>query len=278
MKGNLGIIGCPMLEDEIVHVIGRDSEIDEVYVVRNEECDGVVEKLSKAGLAFSLIEASAIGSLPRDGYGVVVLMKSLGLHQEPEELRDDIMRTAHSLDGEFDSIVLFYGLCGNAFKDLDLLTDDMTTPVFILRDRQGRIVDDCIAAPLGGTDGYLALLKRYPGVMYHTPAFAIKWEEMLYKMEMLRGVEDIEDPFAFSKMLFEMAGYEKVLIIRTGLGDEELADAKTKEFAELYDFRIEELEPGWCSLHVTEDAWESARTPLNGASASRPMGEAGREA
>ena len=88
----------------------------------------------------------------------------------------------------------------------------------------------------------------------------------------------MDDPFGFSKMIFEMAGYEKVLTIRTGLGDEDLADEKTKEFAEMYDFVIEELEPGWTTLRVTEDAWEAARLPLNGyrveedAPASREVG------
>ena len=264
MKGLLVIIGCPVLEDEIVYAIVKDLEIRNVHVVENEECANLVRKLEGARREFSYVGEAEIGSLPRDGYDVVVLMKSVGLHEEPDDLKNEVLLTVRELDGKVDSMLLFYGLCGNAFKDFDRLMHNMTTPVFILRDRQGRIVDDCVAAPLGGTDGYYNLLKRYAGVMLFTPAWAINWDQMLRKMEMLRGIEEGDDEDAFIRMVFEMAGYERVLKIHTGLGDEALFDQKTREFAEAYDFRVEELEPGWCSMTVTDDAWESARGALNG--------------
>jgi hypothetical protein len=33
----LGIIGCRIFEDEIVHVLANDPDIDKVYLIENEE-------------------------------------------------------------------------------------------------------------------------------------------------------------------------------------------------------------------------------------------------
>jgi len=119
-EGNvLGIVGCPILEDEIVYAVGRDSGITKVMVVNSEDAQNLVRKLRKAeGPPVQLIGREEIGSLKADGFSLLVYMKPMALHEDPQHLRQEVMDTVHEVAGVCRSILLFYGLCGNAFKDL----------------------------------------------------------------------------------------------------------------------------------------------------------------
>jgi len=57
-------------------------------------------------------------------------------------------------------------------------------------------------------------------------------------------------------MLFEMAGYNRVLLIDTGLGDREVLYSKTHEFSKEFSFKEVELEPGFVSTRVSDDAYQ----------------------
>jgi len=135
-----------------------------------------------------------------------------------------------------------------------MLFEDVRSPVVILTDERGQIVDDCIAAPLGGTDGYLRLLKRYAGVFYMTPAWAENWRGLINKMEFTKGTEN--GNLETLKMLFDYAGYNRVLRIDTGIGDREHFHEKVREFSEEFNFREVDLEPGFVSTKVIEDAYD----------------------
>jgi hypothetical protein len=213
-----------------------------------------MRKLRGKGVGITPIKEDDLTRLPpSEGRSIVLWMKSLGLHVEPKDLGKEVARSARVLDGHCDTILLFYGLCGNAFKNMNLLFEDVGTPVVILTDDNGQIVDDCIAVPLGGTDGYLRLLRRYAGVFYMTPAWADNWPLLINKMEIARGTQmgDLE----MLKMLFEMAGYDRVLLIDTGLGDREVLFSRTHEFSKEFRFKEIELEPGFVTTKVSDDAY-----------------------
>jgi len=251
----LAIIGCPVLEDEIVYLLSGDKGLKDIFVVKDEHSEKLVRKLEQKGVRIVPITEDGISSLPAsDGRSIVVWMKSMGLHEEPKELGKEVARSARLFDGRCSVVLLFYGLCGNAFKDMNVLFDGMSTPVVILTDDKGQIVDDCIAVPLGGTDGYLRLLRRYAGVFYMTPAWADNWELLFNKMEIARGTE--MGNLDMLKMLFEMAGYNRVLLIDTGLGDREVLYSKTREFSQEFNFKEIELEPGFVSTRVIDDAYQ----------------------
>jgi len=244
-----------MLEDEIVYLLSNDQGLSDIFIVHNDHSEKLMKKLSAKGVRFIPVKEDEITRLPESrGRSVLVWMKSMGLHEEPKELGREVSRSARLLEGHCSAVLLFYGLCGNAFKDMNVLFDGMTTPVTILTDENGQIVDDCIAVPLGGTEGYLRLLKRYAGVFYMTPAWADNWELMINKMEIARGTEmgDMD----MLKMLFEMAGYDRVLMIDTGLGDREVLRTKTREFSRLFNFKEIELEPGFVSTKVSDGAYQ----------------------
>lgn len=266
----LGIIGCPVLEDELVYLLSSDDEISRIYVIDNGECENFIRKLKKSApeMELTLIDEGSIPSVRSDaGLTVIVCMMSIGLHEYPEELRNEVLATARKLESSCGAILVFYGLCGNAFKNFDEISKQIQCPVVILTDETDRIVDDCIAVPLGGTDQYLALLKRYPGVFYMTPGWAENWEVLLSKMELFRGTDasDVET----LKFIFDMAGYSKVLKIPTGLGDAETLDRKTTEFARIFGFEEHCLEKEWCSLKVIKHSYSKVKSFLsNGQTAS----------
>lgn len=264
-NGTLGIIACPMLEDEIVHCRENDPDVDRVFVVRNEHCFSLVDKMAARDMEISFIDEEDFLrngiDLPKEGFHWVVWMKDVGLHEEPKDLREEVLKSLEVIDGAFDTILLFYGLCGNALNDIDSWTKERSrTPVEILRSRDGKIVDDCIAVAIGGQDNYLRLLKKYPGILYFTPAFATNWDQMSKRMELFKGIDQDDD--SMMRMVFEMAEYDTVMKLPTGLGDESEFERCTRCFADRYDFNVRTLEKGWCTLDAVDFSYGRAKELL----------------
>ncbi len=257
--GRLGIIGCPILEDEIVHSLVRDIDVERVYVIENEESVNLLRKLKLAGLsaAVTSVREDQLESIPDGGFGVIVLMKSMALHEDPQILRKEVAKGVGLIGPHCRGIMLFYGLCGNAFKSLPEIEAQTGHKLTLLTDEQGRPVDDCIAAVLGGTDGYYRLLKRYPGVFYLTPAWAENWRELIYKMELTRGIG--EGDLSMLKWMFETAGYSKALKIDTGLGDRAIFDEKVRDFVKEFKFETLNLEKEFITLEAVDKSYGRAK-------------------
>ena len=258
----LGIIGCPILEDELVHAVRNDASNSRLIVVKGEDSENLVRKLRalEAHPPLEVIEADKVPSVTSDGLTVLVIMKPMALHEDPETLRSEVLATAGLMAPVCRSILLFYGLCGNAFRDVGSISAAVGTPVTIISDDQERPVDDCIAAVLGGTEGYLRLLKRYPGVFYLTPGWAENWRTMMTKMELTRGIDG--DDLGTIKWMFELAGYKLALKIQTGLGDQEGFDDRIDEFIEVFGFQRKELESEMVTLDCIERSYAEAKSRL----------------
>ena len=262
----MGIVGCPILEDEIVYLLSRDKVLVDIFVVEDEHSQNLLRKLRPLRPDVHTIKEAEVTELPdSEGRSALVWMKSFGLHEYPKDLGNEVVQAVKLIDSECSAILLMYGLCGNAFKDMDLLFKEVRSPVVILTDEKGQIVDDCIAAPLGGTDGYLQLLKHYAGVFYMTPAWAENWRDLINKMEFTRGTK--EGDLEMLRTLFEMAGYNRVLRIDTGLGDREHFHERVREFSKEFNFKEVDLEPGFVSTKVVDDAYNKCLELLETASA-----------
>lgn len=257
--GMLGIIGCPILEDEIVYSVKKDEDVRSVFVVENEDSKNLLRKLENARVKARVvpIREEHLGSLSDDGFGIIVLMKSMALHEDPQILRKEVAKGVALIGPHCRGIMLFYGLCGNAFKHLPEIEAETGHKLTLLTDEQGRPVDDCIAAVLGGTDGYYNLLKRYPGVFYLTPAWAENWRELIYKMELTRGID--QGDLSMLKWMFETAGYSKALKIDTGLGDRTVFDDKVKDFVKEFKFQTLALEKEFITLEAVEKSYARAK-------------------
>ncbi|MDR2866275.1 MAG: DUF1638 domain-containing protein [Methanomassiliicoccaceae archaeon] len=260
--GVLGVMACPILEDELIYSISRDPDVSNVYVLNNRHAKSIKIKLLRNNIEHEIIDEEQYlnGSLKikEDGYTIVIWMMDLGLHEEPADLRDAVHRCMMRMEERIDAIALYYGLCGNGLKDVDIWAkENLSIPMTIIRDNEGNIVDDCISAAIGGTKQYLRLLRKYPGIMYFTPAFATNYDDLLGRMELFKGVDTGDE--SMLKMVFEMADYHEVMKIDTGLGDPDEFQAATEKFADRLGFSIFTLEDGWVTLEPAERVYAEAK-------------------
>ena len=264
-KGILGVLACPILEDELIYSMSKDDEISHVYLLDNRHAKSIKVKLARNNIRHTVVgeEEFLNGSvtLPKKGFAIAIWMMDLGLHEEPADLGAALKKSMQRMQERVNAIALYYGLCGNGLKNIDVWSkDNLKVPMTIIRDNEGNIVDDCIAAAIGGTKQYYALLKKYPGIMYFTPAFATNYDDLLGRMELFKGV-DVGDE-TMLKMVFEMADYHEVMKIETGLGDPEEFQAATEKFANRLGFSIFTLEDGWVTLEPADRVYAEAKGSL----------------
>jgi Protein of unknown function (DUF1638). len=264
-EGNLGIIACPILEDEMIYCLSNDKEVGKILILDNDHAQGTKKKFDKYGIKYDLCSEDDFlddrVKLPEGGYNVAVWMMDLGLHEEPEQLRDHVKESCMRMQSSVDTIALYYGLCGNGLKDVDKWCNEgIDIPLTIMRGDDGRICDDCVAVAIGGTSQYLKLLRKHPGILYFTPAYAVNWDHMVERMELFKGMGKTDE--SLMKMIFEMANYHYVMEIPTGLGDEEEFHLKTKAFAEKMEFEVLQLEKEWCTMEPTRKMYAESKKLL----------------
>jgi hypothetical protein len=255
MDRTLAIVGCRLFEDELVHVLSEDEDVRTILVVDDQESQDLRRKLSRKGAGAKIVivkEDQIVQLMKPKGYSVLVWVKPMALHQKPEKLREDIIGTLGKLGGISDSILLFYGLCGNAFRHIERDTSASQVPIVILRDAKGQIVDDCIGCVLGGTDEYYNQLRKSVGTFFLTPMWAANWRELFHKVQILPDPNDVEG----ARYIFKCVGYKKVVKMETGLGEEGEFDRHVEEFSNLFDFEKGTVK---CTLSVIEKSYEEAK-------------------
>jgi hypothetical protein len=251
----LAIVGCRLFEDELVHVINEDKDARTILIIDDPESQDLRRKLNRKGVGSEivLVKEEQIDRLAKPkGYSILVWVKPMALHQKPEKLKEDVVGTLSRLGGISDSILLFYGLCGNAFRHIERDTSASKVPVVILRDAKGQIVDDCIGCALGGTEEYFNQLRKSAGTFFLTPMWAANWRELFHKVQILPDPNDVEG----ARYIFKCVGYKKVVKMETGLGDEGEFDHHVEEFSELFDFEKGTVR---CTLSVIEKSYEAAK-------------------
>jgi hypothetical protein len=256
--GCLGIISCRLFEDELVHILLRDREIERLFLVENDDSQDLFKKLKQAEPRFEIVlvkEEDLLSITVPEGYSVNLWIKPMALHQKPEELKEEILRSIRIMQEHSKAVLLFYGLCGNAFRKIGKLTEEFSVPVTILRDAQGLIVDDCIGTVLGGTSEYYEQLRKSSGTFFLTPMWAGNWRELFHKVQILADSSDIEG----ARYIFECVGYKNVIKLDTGLGDQEDFERNIEEFATLFNFKRGVVD---CTLSVVERSYDQAKLLL----------------
>lgn len=235
----IGIVACKMFEDELVEVLSHDKSMTNIYAIKNEELDGFFNKMREKVSRVNLraISTSDIEYLDLDPSSAVVWLKPMALHHKPEKLREDVIETLSVMKKKCNVVLLFYGLCGNALKRIDELKMKTGCEIEIIRDGKGEIVDDCIGAVIGGSDEYLKCLRENKGSFFLTPMWASNWREMLHKVQIMSTPDDIEG----ARIVFQSVGYNKVIKLDTGLGNENEFEKNVRDFANTFGFQRDEL-------------------------------------
>lgn len=253
----ISLIGCRMFEDEIVHLIENDPLIDELIVVENKDCSGLTGKLDEVDISYNLLPGSKLTEecgRCTDKYCFVVNILEFALHAVPQNLKSEVYQATEEMAKYSQGVLLFYGLCGNVLGKIEEELDDPNCKICILKEENGEIVDDCIGAVLGGRDEYLHHLKSFKGVgtFFLTPMWAANWGDMLVAGGFGKDPNDTDT----SKWVFDSIGYKRVAKVDTGLHYEKEFEGIVKEFADIFEFDILNIEG---TLDLVESCYRKFR-------------------
>jgi len=265
-KGTLGIIGCPILEDEIVYSLMSDAEEKDVYVIDTEPAHTLKNKLQLKGIKFTLIDEwdfdKRFYEIDDKRFNVIILMDKLGLHARPDFLRSTLEEQMTWYQDRFDSIALYYGMCGNAGWDVsEWASKKLRIPVFVFRDKNGEVCDDCIGVAVGGHTNYYRFVKKYTGMLFVTPAIAENWDLFSKELNFLKGFDALD--IHTIKEVFRLFGYKNMVKIDTGIGIS--GDTLEKGFAhvsEITGLAPVTAEQGWADMYPTERIYRDAKGAL----------------
>ena len=238
----LGIVGCRIFEDEIVHVLVNDPGIDRVYLVENEENMGLLQKLETAGFRPEVLPFYEIrGKLKQNHeFSVIIQLQGMGLHVDPDRLKSKTYTNVNIMSRIADGILLFYGLCGQAFSRIKKDFPYMGCPIKLLHDRNAEEkngpLEDCVAAALGSNSRYREALRKHKDAFFFTPMWAANWRTVF------SIGEELMEGFEFTPDHLRELGYRKVARVKTGLSYEPDFDKNIEEFAQYFDFEVMELE------------------------------------
>ena len=265
--GILGIIACPMLEDELIYSLSNDDEEKDIYVLDTPPNGSLRRKMDQKGVRYTIMDEwdfmNANSDIDRSRFNVVIRMMSLGLHAEPKELMEKIEDDMIMLQGRVNAVGLYYGMCGNYGWDISKWADEhLDYPAVMFKDAQGRVCDDCVGVAVGGLCGYQRLIKEFTGVMLFTPAVATNWEDFLGASDMMKGYVGSGDTRANLKEILEMCGYNSVVQIDTGLEDRGEFDAATKDFADYMGFRILQASDDYADLGPAKKLYSEEKSLL----------------
>ncbi len=263
MKGRLGMIVCPMLEDEAIYNIKNDPEIDDVYLVNTAFNETIIPKLKQHGVNYQTISTvkALSGDFDKDRYSVIIWVMFMGLHEDIDMLNMEITNQIITMCRSVDSIMLYYGRCGRGLDNICKWAEvNIPIPVMIFRNRDGTMCDDCICVPVGGTDRYLSLLRKYPGRLYFTPAMASNFEGFLSSMELFNGLDTKNTEIM--RLILDMAGYTEVMEFQTGMGDQKNFKENIRQFTEKYGLEWKKLEEGWADSSLTDMNYNNAKKTM----------------
>ncbi|MCL2606963.1 MAG: DUF1638 domain-containing protein [Methanomassiliicoccaceae archaeon] len=266
VKGTLCIIGCPVLEDEIVYSLGSDKEKKNVYVLGTVSSHTLMKKLEREGIGYSVSDMwefdNGYVDMNDNEFNVVILMNELGLHVRPESLRRTLEDQMKKYRNRADVIALCYGMCGNYGWDASEFSEEIGIPVFVFRDRNDDVCDDCIGVAVGGRSEYSGFVKKHPGMFYVTPAIVENWEEYSKELDFCKGFEVMN--IHTVKEVFQVYGYKNAVMIDTGIGicGEELCEGR-RRFSEETGLEFITPDPEVADIYPSERIYRDAKDSLN---------------
>jgi len=269
----LSIISCRMLEDEIVHLLSSDREVEELILLDGKETQSLSRKLKSQNRPHILMSWESIGSHLQDrrsspagflsrlgicssrakGLTVVVSLLRLGLHSDLELLRTAVYDEIRRLSPFSDGILIFYGRCGDSLAHIQEDLADLSCPLYFLADDRGQRIDDCIATALGGNEEYERTLSEHKDVaVFLTPMWASSWRALSEEIASSGRGRDL-------RAMLKGSGLKRVAGIDTGLAFEKGFRDKVDGFA--WEFGLERIDlPG--DTRVAEKSYERAKSSL----------------
>ena len=276
-KGVLGLIMCPMLEDELVYALSKDSDIGRIVVLENEYCGSIKRKLDGRGVKYDTVPEKDFdgGKVDFDCsiFNIVIKANDLALHAEPPLLKEHLTLQVISMQVHADVIGMYYGICGNHGWDISAWArENSLKPVFVFRGDDGEVCDDCVAVAIGGSSNYRRFIKRYTGIFFLTPAIAGNWQDFIMAGDSAKGLSNIPDETLealgihgqedFMRWLFEVGHYEFLLKMNTGLEPGMDFDGEAERIGKALNLKPIEIEDGWLTLNTAESLYRNCKEAM----------------
>lgn len=164
--------------------------------------------------------------------GVAIESLEMSLHDRPRGLRSVLQEAIDACAGRYDTVVLGYGLCGQAVVGLRASGCRLVIPR----------ADDCIGILLGSREAHRARLREEPGTFFLTKGWIGEGVSTPFR-DYDRAAERWGKARADRMLGTLLRHYRRIVLIRTG--DERGLEADRAHAARLaarFGLRLEEVE------------------------------------
>lgn len=168
--------------------------------------------------------------LPMLPPGMQYQIFDFGLHVNPEKLRHALQEAIDAVEGQYDTIILGYGLCSLALIGLKAAHCQLVAPR----------VDDCISIFLGSHSAYREQARAEPGTYYLTKGWVEVGDTPFSEFD--RMVERYGPERATRIFRIMLGNYKRLALINTGQYDMDRYREYAQHVAERFGLRYEELE------------------------------------
>ena len=286
-KGVLGVVLCPMLDDNLLYSLCKDPEEKHITLVDHSSNVSVKRKLRLAGIPFDVIGWDDVLGWRyepvKDAFNILILTTDLGLHARPDVLKSTVEERTEEMQPFVDAIGFYLGTCGNYEWDIPAWSDSRGfKPSETFRDSNGRLCHDCVGVNIAGGPRYGEMQKAFVAHLFVFPAMATNFDDFMNadsadsaateesltdEMREALGIEEGRD--GYLRWLLSLGGYQNILKIDTGLGDHEEFDRATVDVARRTGLNIKDAPEGWASLQPTDDLYARCKGFLQGRSEER---------
>jgi hypothetical protein len=247
----LGILTCEILELEFAYLLNSDRDIDRITILENSRSVRLLDELA-SGETQNLNQISYIESFapnPENRMEVLVQVLELGLHNRKNLLQQGLVDAACQMGPWVDTLLLGYGLCGNALEKPDELLSDAGVPIFIPMDGD-HPVDDCVGLIIGGRQNYYEEQCKVAGTFFMIPGWTTHWKRMF---EQECGNLSVD----MARRLFK--DYERSLLISTPIMSLEEMKQNSKAFNEMFGLRSDVCRG---THRILQKTWDTAKEHL----------------
>jgi len=279
-SGVLGLIVCPMADDNLIYSLGKDPEEKNIIVIDNDHNTSIKNKLEGIGQSYRLVPWNDIISrnfVPeQDSFTIIIYMINLGLHSKPDELKKTVEDITEEMQPFVDGIGFYLGTCGNFEWNIPKWCSEKGyKPGAMFCDKEGKLCHDCVGINIAGGPKYIELQKKYTGHLYIFPAMATNYDEFMEadqaesaateasltdEMREALGIAPGRD--GYMRWLLSLGGYEHILKIDTGIGDREGFERDIQKVSERTGLTIRVAEDGWADLQPTDDLYSRCKSFL----------------
>jgi hypothetical protein len=153
-----------------------------------------------------------------------------GLHVYPDKLRRTLQEAIDAVAGQYDTLILGYGLCSQALVGIQANGCRLVAPR----------VDDCISIFLGSRTAYTTQSRAEPGTYYLTKGWIEVGDTPFSEYE--RSVQRHGKERAERLYKLMLGNYKRLALINTGQYELERYRDYARRTAERFGLRYEEIE------------------------------------